>query len=89
MAFDVLELDGRDIRGRSTVDRRAELEKRHLRAILSEEAEVTAILTADNIASLFEPANYLGSADKFIDAVLDAASAEDKLSTNLTLNTKG
>ena len=69
--------------------RRAESEKRHLRAILSEDAEVTAILTVDNIASLFEPANYLGSADKFIDAVLDAARAEDKLSTNLTLNTKG
>jgi len=59
--------------------RRAQSEKRHLREILSEEIEVTAILNRESIASLFEPANYLGSADKFIDAVLGAAHAEHSL----------
>ena len=53
--------------------RRAQSEKRHLRAILSEDAEVTTILSPENIASLFEPANYLGSADVFIETVLAAA----------------
>src|SRR6266481_2089703 len=51
----------------------AQFEKRHLRAVLSEDADVTAILKAENIASLFEPANYLGSAGTFIDTVLAAA----------------
>jgi 3-carboxy-cis,cis-muconate cycloisomerase len=52
--------------------RRAQFEKRHLRAVLCEDPEVTAILSPESIASLFEPANYLGSARTFIDAVLDA-----------------
>jgi 3-carboxy-cis,cis-muconate cycloisomerase len=56
--------------------RRAQSEKRHLRDILSGDSEVTAILTPENIASLFEPANYLGSANSFIDAVLAAARAQ-------------
>ena len=55
--------------------RRAQSEKRHLRAILSELPDVTAILKPESIASLFEPANYLGSANDFIDAVLAAARA--------------
>lgn len=59
-----------------TACRRAQSEKRHLRAVLTEETEVTAILSPESIARLFEPANYLGSADKFIDAVLDAAHTE-------------
>src|SRR5258708_25348693 len=41
--------------------RRAQSEHRHLRAILSADPEVTAILSPERIASLFEPANYLGS----------------------------
>ena len=53
--------------------RRAQFEKRHLRAVLCEDPEVTAILSPENIASLFEPANYLGSAGTFINAVVDAA----------------
>jgi len=65
--------------------RRAQSEKRHLREILSEENEVTAILNRENIASLFEPANYLGSADKFIDVVLEAAHAEH----SVKVDTKG
>ena len=55
--------------------RRAQSEKRHLRAILEEDPEITSILTPDSIARLFEPANYLGSADAFIEAVLTAARA--------------
>jgi 3-carboxy-cis,cis-muconate cycloisomerase len=62
--------------------RRAQFEKRHLRAVLSEDPDVTAILSPETIASLFEPANYLGSAGTFIDAVLDAARSHlvEKLS---------
>jgi 3-carboxy-cis,cis-muconate cycloisomerase len=56
--------------------RRAQFEKRHLRAVLLEDADVTAILKPENIASLFEPANYLGSAGTFIDAVLAAARTQ-------------
>jgi 3-carboxy-cis,cis-muconate cycloisomerase len=59
-----------------TACRRVQSEKRHLRAVLNEETEVTAILSPESIASLFEPANYLGSADKFIGAVLDAAHTQ-------------
>ena len=57
--------------------RLAQSGKRHLRAVLSEDAEVAAILSPDNIASLFEPANYLGSADLFIDTVLAAARTRE------------
>jgi 3-carboxy-cis,cis-muconate cycloisomerase len=53
--------------------RRAQSEKRHLRAILIEDSEVKAILSQEDIASLFEPANYLGSADMLIETVLAAA----------------
>jgi 3-carboxy-cis,cis-muconate cycloisomerase len=62
--------------------RRAQFEKRHLRAVLSEDPDVTAILSPESIASLFEPAHYLGSARTFIDAVLDAARSHlpEKLS---------
>ena len=62
--------------------RRAQFEKRHLRAVLSEDPDVVAILSPESIASLFEPANYLGSVGTFIDAVLDAARSHlpEKLS---------
>src|SRR6266581_3710497 len=53
--------------------RLAQFEKRHLRSVLSEDPDVSAILKPENIATLFEPANYLGSAGTFIDAVLAAA----------------
>ena len=62
--------------------RRAQSEKRHLRAILSEEAEVKAILNPESIASFFEPANYLGSAEAFIEAVLAAAGTTRGLETS-------
>jgi len=57
--------------------RLAQYEHRHLRAILSADPEVTAILSPESIANLFEPANYLGSADTFIETVL--ASARQQL----------
>lgn len=53
--------------------RRAQAEQRHLRGILIEDPEVSSILDPENIASLFEPANYLGAARTFIDSVLSAA----------------
>jgi 3-carboxy-cis,cis-muconate cycloisomerase len=56
--------------------RRAQFEKRHLHAVLSEDPEVTAILKPESIASLFEPENYLGSAAVFIDTVVTAAHTE-------------
>ena len=61
--------------------RRAQSEKRNLLAILSEDSEVTAILNPEGLARLFEPANYLGSADAFIDAVLAAARASNSQSS--------
>jgi 3-carboxy-cis,cis-muconate cycloisomerase len=62
--------------------RRAQSEKRHLQTILLEDAEVTAILDAESIASLFEPAKYLGSAYEFIEGVLVAARTPRSLQTS-------
>jgi 3-carboxy-cis,cis-muconate cycloisomerase len=56
--------------------RRAQAERRHLREILSGNAEVTAILDAQSLAQLFEPANYLGSAETFIESVISAANSQ-------------
>ena len=56
--------------------RRAQSEKRHLRSILSEDPDVTAILDSAAISSLFEPDNYLGSVETFIETVLAAARAQ-------------
>ena len=56
--------------------RRAKSEKRHLRLILAEDPDVTNILNPESLASLFEPANYLGSADTFIETVLGAARSQ-------------
>jgi 3-carboxy-cis,cis-muconate cycloisomerase len=58
--------------------RRAQAERRHLREILSASAEVTAILDAQSLAQLFEPANYLGSAETFIESVVSAANSQLK-----------
>jgi 3-carboxy-cis,cis-muconate cycloisomerase len=62
--------------------RRAQSEQRNLHAILSEVADVTAILNPESLASLFEPANYLGSAEAFIDAVLTAARSNNSQSSS-------
>src|SRR5260370_29294510 len=61
--------------------RRAQSEQRNLHAVLSEVADVTAILNPQDLASLFEPANYLGSADIFVDAVLTSAHASTSKSS--------
>lgn len=61
--------------------RRAQSEQRNLHAVLSEVADVRAILSPESLASLFEPANYLGSAEIFIDAVLTSARASSSKSS--------
>jgi 3-carboxy-cis,cis-muconate cycloisomerase len=61
--------------------RRAQSEQRNLHAVLSEVADVRAILSPQSLASLFEPANYLGSAEIFIDAVLTSARASSSKSS--------
>jgi 3-carboxy-cis,cis-muconate cycloisomerase len=52
--------------------RRAQTEKRHLREVLSSDKELSALLTPADLDRLFDPANYLGSADQFIERVLAA-----------------
>ena len=59
--------------------RRAQSEGTHLREILSSDREVSSILDAAALKSLFEPANYLGSADVFIDSVLSAVEVHAPL----------
>jgi 3-carboxy-cis,cis-muconate cycloisomerase len=53
--------------------RRAQSEQRHLREALSGDPEVGTLLDSKSLDELFEPANYLGSAHRFIEAVLSAA----------------
>jgi 3-carboxy-cis,cis-muconate cycloisomerase len=53
--------------------RRARSERRHLREVLATNAEVNAVLDAKSLGELFEPANYLGSTQGFIEAVLSEA----------------
>jgi 3-carboxy-cis,cis-muconate cycloisomerase len=65
--------------------RRAQSERRHLREVLSVDSKVTAILDASSLARLFEPANYLGSAETFIDAVLSAANSQPKSASKSTV----
>lgn len=65
--------------------RRAQSERRHLRDILSTDREVASILSAHALAQLFEPANYLGSAQAFIDAVLGAAGSHLKSTSKSTV----
>ena len=51
-------------------------DKKHLRDVLTADAEVTAQLNADEIAKLFEPMAYQGASQALIDRLL--ASLEDK-----------
>lgn len=64
--------------------RRAQSENRHLREVLSSDPKVTAILDANSLARLFEPANYLGSAETFIDSVLAVANSQPKSASKST-----
>jgi 3-carboxy-cis,cis-muconate cycloisomerase len=54
---------------------RAQEEGRHLREILAADKDLSAQLSSADFGRLFEPANYLGSADVFIDRVLAACRA--------------
>jgi 3-carboxy-cis,cis-muconate cycloisomerase len=56
--------------------RRAVAEKKHLRDVLRADSQVTASLKPEEIDRLFEPGNYLGVADAFIDRVLAASQNE-------------
>jgi 3-carboxy-cis,cis-muconate cycloisomerase len=46
---------------------------KHLRGALNENPEVMEILSGKKLAELFDPANYLGETDKFINAAITAA----------------
>lgn len=46
--------------------------KRTLREIVQADTRIRAVLAADEIDSLFDPAHYLGEAEAFVDRVLDA-----------------
>jgi len=52
--------------------RRAVTERRHLRAVLAEDAAVAGVLDAAALDRLFDPTGYLGVAEAFIDRVLAA-----------------
>jgi len=55
--------------------KRSQVQRRHLRDVLAETAEVTQNLTMKDLNSLFDPAGYLGASGEFIDRVLAAHSA--------------
>jgi 3-carboxy-cis,cis-muconate cycloisomerase len=48
-------------------------EKRHLQLVLADDARVTAHLSGDEIARLFEPLTYQGAAQQLIDRLVSAA----------------
>jgi len=55
-----------------TACRRAIIEDRHLRDVLMGDAEVMRYLSSEDLARLFDPRNYLGSAGEMIERVLKA-----------------
>jgi len=59
--------------------KRAHDDKRELRSILAEDAIIKANLSEAELDRLFNPANYLGIADQFIDRVLaESAGSRDQ-----------
>ncbi|QPF94183.1 3-carboxy-cis,cis-muconate cycloisomerase [Bradyrhizobium commune] len=56
--------------------KRAVAEKKHLREILAADPQVTAHLTPQKIAALFEPMAYQGSSQALIDRLLDSLERE-------------
>lgn len=56
--------------------KRAVAEKKHLREILTVDSQVTAHLTPEKIAALFEPMAYQGASQAFIDRLLDSLDRE-------------
>jgi 3-carboxy-cis,cis-muconate cycloisomerase len=55
--------------------RKAASENQHLRDVLSADAEVTSHISTADLEKLFEPLNYRGVADEFIDRVITASKA--------------
>ena len=55
--------------------RRAVADKKHLRDILSGAAEIKSRLTPADLDSLFQPLNYLGVTNEFIDRTIAASKA--------------
>jgi 3-carboxy-cis,cis-muconate cycloisomerase len=56
--------------------KRAVAEKKHLREVLSADSQVTAHLTPQKIAALFEPMAYQGASQALIDRLLDSLERE-------------
>ncbi|MBB4368744.1 3-carboxy-cis,cis-muconate cycloisomerase [Bradyrhizobium sp. cir1] len=56
--------------------KRAVAEKKHLREVLSGDSQVTAHLTPEKIAALFEPMAYQGASQALIDRLLDSLDRE-------------
>src|SRR6478735_4751343 len=56
--------------------KRAVAERKHLREVLSADSQVTAHLTAQKIAALFEPMAYQGISQALIDRLLDSLERE-------------
>ena len=56
--------------------KRAVAEKKHLREILAADSQVTAHLTQEKIAALFEPMAYQGASQALIDRLLDSLERE-------------
>jgi 3-carboxy-cis,cis-muconate cycloisomerase len=52
---------------------RALCEKRHLREVLGEDAQVGTHLSSAEIDGLFDPRKYLGAAEAFVDRVVEAS----------------
>jgi 3-carboxy-cis,cis-muconate cycloisomerase len=50
---------------------RAQNEKRHLREVLGEDAQVGKYLSSAEIEGLFDPRKYLGAAEAFVDRVVE------------------
>lgn len=56
--------------------KRAVAEKKHLREILTVDSQVTAHLTPEKIAALFDPMAYQGASQALIDRLLDSLDRE-------------
>jgi 3-carboxy-cis,cis-muconate cycloisomerase len=56
--------------------RKAVADKRHLHEVLADDARVSAHLSKEELARLFDPMNYQGVAQGFIDRLLQSAKLE-------------
>ncbi len=62
--------------------KRARVEKRYLREVLEENATVTKHLAAEDLERLFDPRQYLGTAESLIDRVLESHSSHKLKATS-------